>query len=305
MRHHLSSVGRHAVAVAVLALEFAAIGMAANRNDELTIYLQYYIIIFFAFQAGLYRSLCGRADLRSFWIGFTAACAFVVMVQHWVETSYSPGVPGASVVASVLVAEARNAYYLHFQAPLSDAINARPRLSRFLFTPGVHFLGGALWHFVPQLLASVAGGVTVWFLGWAMGGSVGIERREGEPLGEPGRGVTMVTDVERQGRLGLWVSILGLALPVLLAMAFTALLERNVLRGPWVYYGLCLLLSGVLQLAALGCGLGALRSRSGKTGLLMSLAFLLLLGLAIASTWTVTVVQEGPDEQQAAPAARP
>ena len=107
MRHNLSSVGRHAVAVAVLALEFAAIGMAANRNDELRIYLQYYIIIFLAFQAGLYRSLCGRADLRSFWIGFTAACAFVVMVQHWVETSYSLGVPGASVVASVLVAEAR------------------------------------------------------------------------------------------------------------------------------------------------------------------------------------------------------
>ena len=108
----------------------------------------------------------------------------------------------------------------------------------------------------------------------------------------------MVMDVERQGRLGLWVSILGLALPVLLAMAFTALLERNVLREP-LAYSRPLPVAGAYSSSEPWGAAWGITSRSGKTGLFMSLAFLLLLGLVIALTVTVTTVQEGPNEQQA------
>jgi hypothetical protein len=86
-------------------------------------------------------------------------------------------------------------------------------------------------------------------------------------------------------------------------MVFAVLLERNILREPGTYYGLCLLLGGVLELAALGCGLGARRTAAGKTGLFLSLASLLLLVLVMA--FTTSRVQMAPDQQQAAPAAQP
>ena len=69
---------------------------------------------------------------------------------------------------------------------------------------------------------------------------------------ESGEEVTVAADDERMGRISLWISIVGLALPVLLAMVFAVLLERNFLREPATYYGLCLLLGGVLEFAALG-----------------------------------------------------
>src|SRR5882757_938644 len=118
---------------------------------------------------------------------------------------------------------------------------------------------------------------------------------------ESGEEVTVASDDERQGRISLWTSILGLVLPVLLAMVFTVLLERNILREPGTYYGLCLLLSGVLQLAALGCGLGARRTGAGKTGLFLSLASLLLLVLGMA--FTVGSVRIAPVQQQPVPPA--
>jgi hypothetical protein len=113
----------------------------------------------------------------------------------------------------------------------------------------------------------------------------------------------MSTDNERQGQISLWTSILGLVLPVLLAMVFAVLLDRGILHEPGTYYGLCLLLSGVLELAALGCGLGARRTVSGKAGLLLSLASLLLLVLVMA--FTVGSVRIAPVQEQVAPAAQP
>jgi hypothetical protein len=115
--------------------------------------------------------------------------------------------------------------------------------------------------------------------------------------------VTMSTDDERQGRISLWTSILGLVLPVLLAMGFTVLLGQNILREPGTYYGLCLLLGGVLELAALGCGLGARRTGAGKTGLFLSLASLLLLVLVMA--FTRGSVRIAPVQRQAAPDVQP
>ena len=115
--------------------------------------------------------------------------------------------------------------------------------------------------------------------------------------------VTVAADDERLGRISLWTSIVGLVLPVLLAMVFAVLLERNILREPGTYYGLCLLLGGVIELAALGCGLGARRTAAGKTGLFISLASLLLLVLVLA--FATSKVHMAPVQQQAAPAAQP
>jgi hypothetical protein len=115
--------------------------------------------------------------------------------------------------------------------------------------------------------------------------------------------VTVAADDERLGRISLWTSIVGLVLPVLLAMVFAVLLERNILREPGTYYGLCLLLGGVLELAALGCGLWGRRTAAGKTGLFISLASLLLLVMVLA--FTTSRVQMAPVQQQGAPAAQP
>jgi hypothetical protein len=120
---------------------------------------------------------------------------------------------------------------------------------------------------------------------------------------ESGGEVTVATDDERLGRLSLGTSLVGLVLPVLLAMVFAVLLERNILRDSATYYGLCLLLGGVLELAALGCGLGARRTTAGKTGLSLSLASLLLLVLVLA--FTTSRVQMAPVQEQTAPAAQP
>jgi hypothetical protein len=86
-------------------------------------------------------------------------------------------------------------------------------------------------------------------------------------------------------------------------MVFAVLLERNLLREPGTYYGLCLLLGGVIELAALGCGLSARRTAAGKTGLFISLASLLLVVLVMA--FTTSQVQMMPDQQRVAPAAEP
>jgi hypothetical protein len=120
---------------------------------------------------------------------------------------------------------------------------------------------------------------------------------------ELGVEVTVAADDERLGGISLWTSIVGLVLPVLLAIVFAVLLERNILREPGTYYGLCLLLGGVIELAALGCGLGARRTALGKTGLFISHASLLLLVLVMA--FTTTSAQMVPDQERVAPAALP
>jgi hypothetical protein len=86
-------------------------------------------------------------------------------------------------------------------------------------------------------------------------------------------------------------------------MVFAGLLERNIFREPGTYYGLCLLLGGVLELAALGIGLGARRTAAGKSGLFISLASLVLLVLVLA--FTMPRVQMAPVQEQPAPAAQP
>ena len=131
----------------------------------------------------------------------------------------------------------------------------------------------------------------------------GDDRTRGRMPDESGEEVAVAADDERLGRVSLWISMVGLVLPVLLAMVFAVLLERNILREPGTYYGLCLLLGGVLELAALGCGLGARRTGAGKTGLFISLASLLLLVLVMA--FTTVWFQMAPVQQQAAPDAQP
>jgi hypothetical protein len=121
---------------------------------------------------------------------------------------------------------------------------------------------------------------------------------------EAGVEVSVATDEERLGDISLGISIAGLVFPVFLARVFAVLLEWNILRGPGINYALCLLLGGVIELAALGCGLGARRTTAGKTGLFISLASLLLLVLVLAFTVS-TLLRRRPVQQEVAPAAQP
>jgi hypothetical protein len=79
-------------------------------------------------------------------------------------------------------------------------------------------------------------------------------------------------------------------------MVFAVLLERNILHERGTFYGLCLLLGGVLELVALGCSLGARRTAAGKAGLFIALASLVLLILVMAIA--VPRVQMAPVQEQ-------
>src|SRR5262249_42955076 len=135
----------------------------------------------------------------------------------------------------------------------------------------------------------------------------GPEERDGRTKGpipsESGEEITMAADDERLRRISLWTSIVGLVLPVLSATAFAVLLDQSILLEPGTYYALCLRLGGVLDRAALGCGLGARRTSAGKAGLFLSLASVLLLVLVLA--FTMSQVQITPVQLQPAPAAQP
>jgi hypothetical protein len=106
----------------------------------------------------------------------------------------------------------------------------------------------------------------------------------------------VAADDERLGRISLWTSIVGLLLPVVLMMVFAVLLERNILHEWGKFHGLCLLLGGVLELAALGCGLGARRTAAGKGGLLIAVVSVVLLMLVTAIA--VPRVQMAPVQEQ-------
>jgi hypothetical protein len=60
----------------------------------------------------------------------------------------------------------------------------------------------------------------------------GDDRTRGQTPKGSGEEVTVAANDERQGRISLWISMVGLVLPVLLAMVFAVLLERNILREP-------------------------------------------------------------------------
>jgi hypothetical protein len=83
------------------------------------------------------------------------------------------------------------------------------------------------------------------------------------------------------GKASLWTSIVGIVLPVCLAVLVAIFLNRPVLgQDPGVAYSLCGLLFVMLELIALGCGIAARRTATGKAGLVIGLSALLL-GLVV------------------------
>ncbi len=87
----------------------------------------------------------------------------------------------------------------------------------------------------------------------------------------------MGNDNAAPGKVSLWTAIIGIVLPGCLYLLAALFLT---LEG-WAY-GLCELLCVILELVALGCGIAARRTPTGRAGLVIS-GSLLLLGIVIVS----------------------
>jgi hypothetical protein len=74
----------------------------------------------------------------------------------------------------------------------------------------------------------------------------------------------------------LWSSIIGVVLPGCLAVLAAVFIKNEYDRR--VPYIICGLLFGILELVALGCGIAARRTATGKAGMVISgVLFVLLL----------------------------
>ena len=80
--------------------------------------------------------------------------------------------------------------------------------------------------------------------------------------------VTMAAERRRLRRVSLWASVLGLVLPVLLALVVAALLAANLIREAGSFAGLLLMLCGALESVALACGLGSATVARRQGGLI-------------------------------------
>jgi hypothetical protein len=111
---------------------------------------------------------------------------------------------------------------------------------------------------------------------------------------------------EGVGRTSLWLAITGLVLPILLAIVVSVVLTlanayETYLRNGGAYYGLCVLLFVVLELAALVCGLVGWRSSSGKAGVILSgISLVLTVGVFVlgAGFWMVARAPRSPAAQE-------
>jgi cytochrome c biogenesis factor len=95
------------------------------------------------------------------------------------------------------------------------------------------------------------------------------------------------------GCVGPAAAIAGLMLPILLAMLFRLLAERNLIPDAGPYYGLCLLLFGACEVAALVCGAVSWRSGAGKAGLAIGVVSVVV-GALVLGFVTVTTQADQP-----------
>ena len=97
------------------------------------------------------------------------------------------------------------------------------------------------------------------------------------------------------GHLSLWTAIAGLVLPILLAIGGLAaarfLLSLELSEG---YILLCWALGFVLELVALGCGIVARRTGTGKAGLIIGSISLLLYVAVYLAVFTIGEVRHSP-----------
>ncbi len=80
------------------------------------------------------------------------------------------------------------------------------------------------------------------------------------------------------GKTSLWTSLAGIVLPICLAVLATVFVDDRKKLDPCM--NLCGLLFVLLEVAALGCGLGAIGTAAGKGGLAIAGGLLLLIGIA-------------------------
>ena len=91
----------------------------------------------------------------------------------------------------------------------------------------------------------------------------------------------MVDGNTRLGRAGLWVSILGLVLPVtffVMALAFVAVGYDGL-----AYFIYAVILGMVMELFAFGCGMAARRTKSGRIAVWVSSGLFAL--AVLLATW--------------------
>jgi hypothetical protein len=90
-------------------------------------------------------------------------------------------------------------------------------------------------------------------------------------------------DVARLGTADLWSSLIGIALPGCLAVLVAVLLKNPTLgQDPSPVYGACSGLCVILEAVAVGCGVAARRTATGKAGLDIA-SVLLPLALSLAA----------------------
>ena len=90
----------------------------------------------------------------------------------------------------------------------------------------------------------------------------------------------MGNDNPSLGKASLWSAIIGVGLPGSLAVLVVIFLKTKEEQA--VGYAISGLLFGILEMVALGCGIAARRTATGKAGLVIS-GMILLLVLFLAA----------------------
>jgi hypothetical protein len=104
----------------------------------------------------------------------------------------------------------------------------------------------------------------------------------------------MADDSDSVGRASLWTAIVGIILPIALAILISVAVESSKRRD--TAYGLCAVLFVVAELIALVCGFVGRRTKAGKTGLAIALGSLGLI-LVGALSWFL-YSSPGPSKPQ-------
>jgi hypothetical protein len=94
------------------------------------------------------------------------------------------------------------------------------------------------------------------------------------------------------GKTSLWTSISGIVLPVCLAAILFVFLPPPGYAG-LAYVALCLILSVILELVAVGCGIAAMRTATGKTGLVISSILLVVVIIVLGLFFPPCVIRVG------------
>jgi hypothetical protein len=105
------------------------------------------------------------------------------------------------------------------------------------------------------------------------------------------------------GKISLWFAIVGIVLPIILAMLLYVF--RNQLKiDDVIPFVACWLLGVVLELVALGCGIAARRTATGKAGIIISVISLVVSVLVYLAVFAVSMApvetssSQGPHEER-------